>query len=370
MRKNYTFVWALLLATLSVPVKTFSQACTLTQADLLAAPAGTFTIPAGQVLCITSDFCMGATSNWPGGCTNANINSLAVDGTLRIAENVNFRFSGSFNGSGTIEILDGAKIYITGSINCVSGMKIDAVDHSITTGTSSITLPTVCNAGGCDPAFANGYTPINIVFPGLGYTSNGGCTITGYPSTNVLLPVTLKGFTGFAEGSGIRLNWRTASEQNNKGFEVQRSAAGSNWETLGLVYSKAPDGNSSLPIDYSYTDNKASTSGANIYRLRQIDLNGYATFSNLIRVEALRSNEWRVNAAGNSIRIQVQSPAQQNVVISVVGAGGNTVYKASHSLNTGGNLIVIPAGNYAKGLHVVSMQSKSGDVRREKILLR
>lgn len=370
MRKNYTFVWALLLATLSVPVKTFSQACTLTQADLLAAPAGSFTVPAGQVLCITADFCMGATSNWPGACANSNINSLVVDGALRIAENVDFRFSGSFNGSGSIEILDGAKIYITGSINCNSGMKIDAVDRSISSGTSSITLPTVCNAPGCDPAFSNGYTPINIVDLGLGYTTNGGCTITGYPSTGVLLPVSLQSFTGFTEGNGIRLTWKTISEQNNKGFEVQRSNAAGNWDVLGTVYSKAPDGNSSLPIEYSYTDNNTGNSGANTYRLKQIDLNGHSTYSNLIRVEALRSNEWRVHAAGNSIRIQVQSSAQQHAVISVVSAGGNIVYKASHALNAGGNLIVIPAGSYAKGLHVVSMQSKSGEVRREKILLR
>lgn len=363
MLKHYHFVCALLLSSFGA----LAQPCTLTQADLLAAPAGSFTIPAGQVLCITSDFCMGSISGFPGTCSNTNIGGFIVNGILRIEDNVTFKFAGSFSGSGIIEIMDGARISLFGSINCTN-MEMRVVDKGITTGTSSNALPS-CSLASCEVTYSGGYRPFGVIADGLGYSSTS-CSLKGYPDNSILLPVTFGKFSGYAAGMGIRLNWSTASEQANKGFEVQRIDASGQWETAGWVASKAPDGNSSVNLEYSFTDDQPGGLASKQYRLKQVDLNGHFSYSSIIRIEALRSNEWRVSTAGGNINVQVQCASKENAVITVVSAAGNTLYKATHNLNPGSNMIVIPAGHFAKGMQVVMLQSSGGALRREKILLR
>lgn len=360
MRKHYHFVCAMLLVSSSV-----SSQCVLTQADLLAAPAGAFTIAAGQELCITSDFCMGAVSNFPGSCANSNITAIIVNGALRIAPNVTFRFAGSIGGSGDVEIMEGAMIKLFGSVDCTN-IALEVVDAGITSGTSTKAIPS-CSNSACEITYPGGYVPFGIVSAGLGYTTTG-CNLTGFPNSSVMLPVTFSKFTGYVTGTDIRLNWTTASEQQNKGFEVQRINASGVWEKAGWVPSKAADGNSVTNLDYSFTDNQPT--GKQQYRLKQIDYDNHFAYSSVIRIEALRSNEWRAGAEGNTIRIQVQSASQENAIINVISAGGNILYKGSHQLNPGSNMILIPAGNFAKGLQVVTLQKKNGEVKREKILLR
>ena len=363
MLKQFYFGCALLLFTF----RGIAQPCTLTQADLLAAPAGTYTIPAGQVLCINSNTCMGAVSNFPGACANTNISSITVNGTLRIMDNVSFNFAGSITGAGSIEILDGGRISLNGSINC-SGMQIKVIDETITTGTSTEIL-NACNDPGCETEYAPGYRPFGVVATGLGYTATG-CSLTGYPDNNILLPVNWKEFSGYTKGMSVQLNWSTASEQHNKGFEVQRINAGGGWEPAGWVSSKATDGNSFSKLDYSYTDNQPAGIITKQYRLKQVDINNNFSYSSIIRIESLRTDEWRVSTGGNSIRIQLQSASQENAVISVVSASGARLYFGTHSLNPGSNMILIPAGSYPKGLLVVTLQGSGGEMKREKVFLR
>jgi hypothetical protein len=51
----------------------------------------------------------------------------------------------------------------------------------------------------------------------------------------------------------VLLHWQTATEQNNKGFYVQRNT-GNGWKDLALVFSAAADGNSSTGNSYAFTD--------------------------------------------------------------------------------------------------------------------
>lgn len=363
MLKQFFFGCALLLFSLMG----IAQPCTLTQADLLAAPAGPYTIPAGQVLCINSNFCMGAVSMFPGSCANNNVSSIIVNGTLRIMDNVSFNFAGSLNGSGSIEILDGGRISLFGSVNC-SGMQIKVIDETITSGTSTEIL-NACNDPGCETEYAPGYRPFGVVATGLGYTATG-CSLTGYPDNQILLPVNWKQFSGFAKGISVQLNWSTASEQHNKGFEVQRLNAGGSWELAGWVPSKAVAGNSFSKLDYSFTDVQPAGMSMKQYRLKQVDINNNFSYSSIIRIGSLRPDEWRVNAEGNNIRIQVQSTTQEHAVISVVSASGARWYRRTHRLNPGGNMILIPAGSNPKGLQVVTLQLSGGELKREKVLLR
>ncbi|MDP2303952.1 MAG: T9SS type A sorting domain-containing protein [Ignavibacteria bacterium] len=115
------------------------------------------------------------------------------------------------------------------------------------------------------------------------------------------LPVELTSFSALLINKEVKLNWQTATEINNYGFEIERSenrsqkSEGNNteqvWETIGFVEG---NGNSNSPKEYSFTDASAmlSTSSSSsfgasklIYRLKQIDTDGKYEYSNEIEVD-------------------------------------------------------------------------------------
>ena len=100
------------------------------------------------------------------------------------------------------------------------------------------------------------------------------------------LPVELTSFTANASAKSVTLNWVTATEVNNYGFEVERTIQNSklktqNWEKIGFV---AGNGNSNSTKNYSYTDINV-TAGKYSYRLKQIDNDGQYTYSKEVEVE-------------------------------------------------------------------------------------
>lgn len=92
------------------------------------------------------------------------------------------------------------------------------------------------------------------------------------------LPVDLVLFTATSEGGSIRLDWRTASEQNNDRFLVQHSLDGHSFRTIGTVKG---NGTTSESIDYSFVD-RSPQNGRNYYRLVQVDIDGTTTNSPLV----------------------------------------------------------------------------------------
>lgn len=98
------------------------------------------------------------------------------------------------------------------------------------------------------------------------------------------LPVELTSFSAKTNGGRVVLNWQTATEINNYGFEIQRSAGNglqkNNWEIIGLVNG---NGNSNSPKEYSFTDEHPK-SGNTAYRLKQIDSDGKYEFSKIVEV--------------------------------------------------------------------------------------
>ncbi len=110
-------------------------------------------------------------------------------------------------------------------------------------------------------------------FPQTSKTFNATGSIT---IPNTILPVTWRPFNVVKVGNTADLQWGTASEINNKGFEVQRSADGKNFIKIGYVATQAPNGNSSSPLDYTFPDPNPLP-GTSYYRLMQIDIDGTRT---------------------------------------------------------------------------------------------
>jgi subtilisin family serine protease len=103
-----------------------------------------------------------------------------------------------------------------------------------------------------------------------------------YVNTNgTLVPVELTSFTVVANGNNVLLNWSTATELNNRGFEVERKSLAGNFVSIGFVQGK---GTTTEVQNYVFGDAGLPV-GKYIYRLKQIDFDGTSEYSSSIEVE-------------------------------------------------------------------------------------
>jgi hypothetical protein len=93
-----------------------------------------------------------------------------------------------------------------------------------------------------------------------------------------ILPVNLINFEATYSNNNIILNWVTASEYNNDGFEIQRSTNNKDFETIGF---EKGNGVSNILIRYSFLDNNIENGETYYYRLKQIDYDGKFAYSNI-----------------------------------------------------------------------------------------
>lgn len=98
--------------------------------------------------------------------------------------------------------------------------------------------------------------------------------------SNGALPVELIDFTAIPRDRQVDLAWKTATEQDNAYFEVERSLDGLQFEVLGKI---AGAGNSTSIQQYQFVD-AAPVAGDNFYRLRQVDFDGGEAYSPVVNV--------------------------------------------------------------------------------------
>jgi hypothetical protein len=91
------------------------------------------------------------------------------------------------------------------------------------------------------------------------------------------LPVSFANFHAARNKQTVALKWETVTEQNNRGFNVQRNTKGV-WENIAFVFSAGDDGNSSGVLAYAFNDANPEK-GVSQYRIQQVDLDGRASYS-------------------------------------------------------------------------------------------
>jgi hypothetical protein len=103
--------------------------------------------------------------------------------------------------------------------------------------------------------------------------------------TNDALPIQLASLTAATTANGVKLEWTTVSETNSYGFYVERHRQDST--VFRAVSTLIPGAGTSLSQHhYSWVDNTV-TGGNYIYRVRQVDLNGAASYSQPITVNVV-----------------------------------------------------------------------------------
>jgi hypothetical protein len=148
-------------------------------------------------------------------------------------------------------------------------------------------------------------------------------------NVEVVLPVELLSFTGKKEEQINVLNWVTATEINNEGFEVQRSLDTENWTALGFISAKK---NPYAPFTYEYTDDAPHT-GNNYYRLRQLDIDGRFEYSDVIVLKRSASEavvNWSVypNPATNQLNLRLFK-LENSYLVTLSNQLGEAVYQAN-----------------------------------------
>jgi hypothetical protein len=144
---------------------------------------------------------------------------------------------------------------------------------------------------------------------------------------DIVLPVEITTFSAKQSGGKVILDWVTATELNNSGFEIERKSGTGTWVTLGTV---AGHGNSAILNKYSYTDNNPTEGQTFSYRLKQMDNNGSFRYSNTIMVSLDLPVEFRLlqnspNPFNPSTIINYAVPADGNVKLSVYNIKGELI---------------------------------------------
>ena len=183
-------------------------------------------------------------------------------------------------------------------------------------------------------------------------------TILAYES---LVPVELTSFTANVDEYDVVLNWQTATEKNNSGFEILRSTNNDkNWDQIGFVKG---NGTTTEPKSYSFTD-KNLESGIYSYKLVQIDFDGTQNESEIVTVETTsQPTEYFLsqnypNPFNPSTTIEYSIPESDNVKLEVYSSIGEEVSTLINNYQAAGNHRVnfyaagLPSGLYFYKLEV------------------
>ncbi len=179
------------------------------------------------------------------------------------------------------------------------------------------------------------------------------------------MPVTLLDFTGQKQDNRNLLQWRTATEQNNRGFELQRSANGIDFSSIAFEPTKAGSGgNSTALLSYSYSDTKPFI-GNNYYRLKQIDFDGKATLSNVVLIKGSKSNELMLSAiypnpASKTLHVVINAPASQTAQLLITDLAGRSVQQQTINLQPGDNNLDVNVSTLAKGVYILKVVCADG----------
>ena len=181
-------------------------------------------------------------------------------------------------------------------------------------------------------------------------------------STDVFVPVELISFSANVFDMNVKLNWSTATEVNNYGFEILRSAQNDNadWTKVGFVEGH---GNSNSAKQYSYVDNSVRAGQSYSYRLKQIDFDGQFEYSKVVNVEVGVPMEYSLaqnypNPFNPSTSIEYTVPSNEYVTLKVYDVLGNTVSTVVNENKEAGKYnVMFDASNLTSGIYFYSIQA-------------
>jgi hypothetical protein len=176
------------------------------------------------------------------------------------------------------------------------------------------------------------------------------------------IPVELASFTANVNEGVVELSWVTATEINNQGFEVQRSAGGE-FETLAFIEGH---GTTTESQAYSYSD-RSATAGTYTYRLKQVDFDGSFEYSNAIEIDVTSPAEFALdqnypNPFNPSTKIAFRLAVDSKVSLKIFDVLGQEVANLVNSnLAAGGHNFDFDASNLNSGVYMYRIEATGID---------
>jgi hypothetical protein len=329
--------------------------------------------PHGGTDCIATNYACGS------GGTGVTLSNWLISPVLNLANGAQFRFwtLGADDAAGTAqEYADNLQVRMS------TGSGVDVGTTSTSVGTFTTQLLEI-NPGLTTTGYPITWTAFTVTVSGLGspttgrialryFVTDGG--LNGNNSDAILiddvayniagLPVTLTQFGGMKEGMINKLFWVTSTEVNNNGFELQRSADGSNFSKLSFITSKSDNGTSNIVLNYNYIDENPLR-GVNYYRLKQIDKDGRFTFSTIITIKAPKATTLAFinlypNPVSDEAALIIMSPSIQKINIVITDLSGKRMMQQSNLVQEGDNNIRLATTNLASGTYFLKAVSDDG----------
>ena len=192
----------------------------------------------------------------------------------------------------------------------------------------------------------------------------------------IQLPVELTAFYATASSNSVNLTWQTATEINNYGFNIERSAntnedKNTDWLQIGFIQG---NGNSNSPHSYHYQDNNLSA-GDYAYRLKQIDNDGQYKYSDNVTVKILPGTftlyQNYPNPFNPSTTISYNLPTNDFVILKIYDVLGNEITTLiNEEQQAGFHKINFNANNYSSGMYFYKLSSGKITLTSKMILIK
>jgi len=211
---------------------------------------------------------------------------------------------------------------------------------------------------------------IAVVGDHMWLAGTGGVIVKGFSDPNV--PVELLSFTGERVDNTILLKWSTATETNNLGFEVQRENVKGEWKKLAFINGK---GTTINRADYSYTD-KNPGANTNVYRLKQIDLDGSYKYYKTIEIAGGSPVNYELaqnypNPFNPVTLINYSVRFRENVELKVYNILGREIRTLVNEVNEPGQYnISFDAADLPSGVYFYQVKAGSFTAVKKMILLK
>lgn len=187
-----------------------------------------------------------------------------------------------------------------------------------------------------------------------------------------LVPVEFTSFTSLVDGNNVILNWSTATELNNLGFEIQRSVAGNEFATIGFV---SGHGTTTEAKNYRFIDANLNQ-GSYTYRLKQVDFNGTFSYSDQINVEVISPVNFELsqnypNPFNPGTTIKFAIPQSSNVTLKIFNALGQEVQTVlNQNMEAGVHSVDFNASELNSGVYFYRLDAGSFSEVRKMTLIK
>jgi hypothetical protein len=241
-----------------------------------------------------------------------------------------------------------------GGSNCTITLDYNGVTPPVT---YSAATAKIVDCNGSGPTYFGNGSVTGTIATGTGFTSFSPFGIT---SDLAILPVTFVNFSGIHNGNSNKLTWITSTEQNNLGFEVERSIDGQNFSNLGFVNTLAIGGNSTTNLTYNFTDNKINTASVLYYRLRQLDINNQSNYSDIVKLKGEKVSGLTIdgiapNPVQNSLVASISSPSKNIVRVQVLDIAGRVLQTQQVKILEGNNVFSVNVSLLSKGIYLLKV---------------